>query len=774
MESLQKQIQQLSLEEKRAMVEKLLLKKSKLSDKVYQMSYGQKALWFIQESSLENTEYNIAFGVRINSEINTEFLCKALQMLVERHEVLRTVYPKKDGNPVQVVKGYQKLSFEEIDVSWADESKIMELTAQFNRKPFNLEDGPIMRTALFNNKSTESILVFSIHHIACDFSSLMVLQRELFIIYYGLKAGKPDVLPKPTHQFNDFCKWQDTVINSQTGEEMLNYWKKQFEGDLPVLEIATDKPRPPMQTFNGAAEPFEINSVLSAKLKSLALNEGVTLFTLILSAFQVLLHRYTNQNETIVGIPLSGRNLKDFESTVGYMINMAPIRAKFDADQSFSQFLAQIRDNVLNAMKHGEYPFPLLVEKLQPQRDPGRSPVFQATFELLKYQQMLGEKLPEDLKISPYEVPQQDGQFDIMLTLSEMSDNFIGIFMYNTDLFEADTIKRLIGNFLVLLNGIADNPRLRINELPILSELDKIKLLKEWNNTVRQFEQDSFVHRLFEKQVTANPNALAVSAYDGRLTYEELNRKSNQLAHYLHSLGMGSDKKIGICMNPSKYMLIALLGVLKSGATYVPIDPGYPEKRIEYIIQDADVKIILSAERIQIPQNNEKTVRINIDACEDVLLSQSDSNPDVLISPWNIAYILYTSGSTGTPKGVEVYHIGMMNYLLWCAQEYIKPDDDVGMPASFAYLPLVFDASITSFFTPLITGRFLLIPQKQGLEIFDDPDIQKGGFSFVKLTPAHLSLLKESLAKEKLNGFTKRVIIGGEALLSEQLAYFRK
>ena len=773
MEYLQKERQQLSLEEKRAMVEELLRKRSKRNDKTYQMSYGQRALWFIQESFPGNTSYNIAFAHRNNFEININTLCKALQKLVDRHDALRTVYPKKDGIPVQVVRGHQKLSFEEIDVREIDEGEIKELTAEFNRRPFSLEEGPIMRTALFKVRASESIFVFSIHHIACDFFSLMVLQKELLSLYYGLEAGKADTLPKPAYQFADYCRWQDTVINSQTSEEMLNYWKKQFEGDLPVLEITTDKPRPPIQTFNGAALYFEIDSVLSNKLKSLALSQGVTLFILILSAFQILLHRYTNQDDTIVGIPLSGRNQKGFNSIVGYMTNMAPVRGRFSGNQSFEQFLAQVKDTVIGAMKHGEYPFPLLVEKLRPHRDPGRSPVFQVTFELLKHQQMVGEGLFRELKISPYEVPQQDGQFDIMLTLNEMADNFIGVFSYNTDLFAVDTIKRIVESFIVLLNTITVDPKQGINELPILSESDKMKLLKEWNNTGRKIDEDSFVHHLFEKQAESTPRALAVYSYDGRMTYWELNQKSNRLAHYLQSLGMGLHKRIGICMKPSKYMVIALLGVLKCGATYVPIDPEYPEKRIEYIVDDADVEVILSTKDIFIPDAGE-AIRVNVDVSEGDLLRQSDSNPQVQLSPQNIAYILYTSGSTGTPKGVEVYHIGMLNYLLWCAQEYIKPNDNTSMPASFAHLPLVSDASITSLYTPLITGRYLLIPKKQGLEIFDDPAVQKGGFSFVKLTPAHLSLLKEKFIRKEMYAFAKRVIIGGEALFSEHLAYLKR
>ncbi len=774
MDNIEEKINQLSLEEKRTMLEELLHKKIGPADKTYPMSYGQKALWFIHESSPGNTAYNIAFGIRIHSEINMELLRKALQMLVDRHEALRTIYPRKDGIPVQTVKAYQKISCEDIDVSWADEKKINELTTQFNRRPFNLETGPVLRTALFRYNSTGAILVFSIHHIACDFSSLMILQRELFIAYYGLRDGRRDFLPGPTSQFYHFIQWQDSVIDSQMSEQLLNYWKEQLEGDLPVLNIATDNPRPAIQTFNGAAIPFEINSEISVKLKNFAQNKGVTIFALLLSAFQVLLHRYSNQNEAIVGIPLSGRNTKGFESVVGYMINMTPIRADFSDNPTFDNFIGQIKDTVINAIKHGDYPFPLLVEKLQPQRDPGRSPVFQVTFELLRYQQMLMEKLPEGLEISPYEVPQQDGQFDIMLTLTEMPDRFIGVFMYNTNLYKVDTINRMISNFLVLLNGIIDNSNQRINELPILSEQEKGKLLIDWNNTRREFAQDSFVHHLFEEHVRRNPNALAVSSYDGKLTYEQLNRKANQLSHYLKSLGMGPDKKVGICLNPSVYMIIGLLGVLKSGATYVAIDPGYPEKRIEYIIKDVDIKVLLSAENIEIPLNTGEIIRINLDSGQEALFSQRNDNLNIPINPRNIAYILYTSGSTGNPKGVEIYHIGMMNYLSWCAQEYIKPNDNVDMPASFAYLPLVFDASITSIYTPLITGRYLLIPKKQGLEIFDDPDIQKGGFSYVKLTPAHLSLLKESFEKEKLNEFTKRVIVGGEALVSEQLNYFRK
>ncbi|MCX7920843.1 MAG: amino acid adenylation domain-containing protein [Clostridia bacterium] len=774
MENTKKNIDQLTIEEKRAMIEELLRKKAGLIDKTYPLSYGQKALWFINESSPESTAYNIAFAIRINSEINIELLKKALQTLVDRHEVLRTIYPKKDGNPVQIVKGYQKLNFEEFNIGWADEIKIKELTAQFNRKPFDLENGPIMRTALFKLNLTESILVLSVHHIACDFSSLMVLQKEMFITYYGLQNGRGDTLPKPAFQFNDFREWQDSIINSPAAEQLLDYWKSQFEGDLPVLELVTDKQRPDIQTFNGGVVPFQINREVSAKLKRLAQNKGVTMFTLLLSSFQILLHRYTNQNEAVVGIPLSGRNGNGFESVVGYLINMAPIRARFTDNPTFDQFLKQMKDTVLNAMKHGEYPFPLLVEKLQPQRVQGRSPVFQVTFELLKYQQMVSETFQDDLKISPFEVPQQDGQFDIMLSLSEMPDKFVGVFMYNTDLFEAATIERLVENFLVLLNGIIDNPDQGIDELPIISEWDKERLLKDWNNTEREFDKDSFVHHLFEEQVKRNPSALAVSSYDGKMTYEELNDKANRVAHYLKSLGMGLDKKIGICLNPSMDMIVALLGVLKSGATYVAIDPGYPAQRIEYIIKDAGIEVILTAHNIEIPEGAGEITRIDIDVSQHILESQDSHNPNTVLSPQNIAYILYTSGSTGNPKGVAIYHLGMMNYLTWCAQEYIKPEDNTDRPASFAYLPLVFDASITSIYTPLITGRYLLIPQKQGLEIFSDPDIQKGGFSFVKLTPAHLSLLKESFDKKMLNGFAKRLIIGGEALLPEQLAYFKQ
>ncbi|MCV3211983.1 amino acid adenylation domain-containing protein [Plectonema radiosum NIES-515] len=711
------------LKENKAEILNLLQEQPNLLQ-VYPLSWGQRALWFLWQLAPESPAYNVAFNCRICSDVDVAALEKVFQVLSDRYPILRSSFPNLGTEPIQQVNLEQAVDFQQIDATNSSEEELKSLVFAAYESPFDLERGPVMRVRLFTRSQQEHILLLVIHHIVGEGWSIGILLDELKVLYPAFRTGREVTLPPPVHSHQDYVRWQKTIIESAEGERLWNYWQQQLAGELPVLNLPTDRPRPMEQTYNGASYPLYLSETLSQKLKELAQSERTTLYTILLAAFQVLLHRYTDQNNILVGCPTASRYRPEFTQIVGYLVNPVVMRADLSENPSFREFLAQVRNTVLAAIEHQDYPFPLIVERLQPRRDISRSPIFQACFVLQKLQQT-----PDVLKLyssqvstavewgglvlKPYEMPQQEGQFDLTLEIADADAFLVGVLKYNADLFNEDAIARMTGHFQTLLEGIVTHPELSIRQLPLLSEKQKYQLLVEWNDTECEYPTDKCIHQLFEEQVEKTPNALAVVFEKQQLTYQQLNQRANQLAYYLQSLGVKPEVLVGICVERSVEMVVGLLGILKAGGAYVPLDPTYPQERLSYMLADSGVEVLLTQESLveSLPSHTAQVVTLDTDW--DAIAQHSQNNLDAGVSSDNLAYVIYTSGSTGQPKGVQITHQNLVHSTsdrLKYYQNYQKIVNGFLLLSSFA-----FDSSVAGIFWTLCCGGKLILPQ-EGLQ----------------------------------------------------------
>ncbi len=643
---------------------------------VYPLSHGQQALWFLWQLAPESPAYNVAFSCRICSDLDVAALQKVFEVLTERHPILRSTFPRLGTEPIQQINLEQAVDFQQIDATNGSESELKEEVCAAYKSPFDLERGPIMRVRLFTRSQQEHILLLVIHHIAGEGWSIGILLNELKVLYPAFRTGQEATLPPPVHS-HQHVRWQKTIIDSAEGGLMWDYWQQQLAGELPVLNLPTDRIRPSVQTYNGASYPLYLSETLTQQLKELAQSESTTLYTILLAAFKVLLHHYTDQDDILVGSPTASRHRPEFTQIVGYLVNPVVLRANLSGNPSFREFLAQVRKTVIAAIAHQDYPFALIVKRLQPLRDSSRSIIFQASFVLQKLQQtpdvlkLYSAQIGTTIKwgglvLEPYEVPQQEGQFDLDLEMMEGSSSVVGALKYNTDLFDGSTIERMAGHFHNLLSAIVENPQQAVGELPLLSAAERHQLLTEWNDTATEYPTDKCIHQLFESQVEKTPHNVAVVFENQQLTYQQLNQKANQLAHHLLSLGVGPEVLVGICVERSVEMVVGLLGILKAGGAYVPLDPTYPQERLSYMFVDLSVQVLLTQQELlsSLPSHTAQVVCLDTDW--GTIEQHSQENFDVRVCSDNLAYVIYTSGSTGLPKGVLVAHRNLVNaYFAW-------------------------------------------------------------------------------------------------------------
>ncbi|MFP4411180.1 non-ribosomal peptide synthetase [Coleofasciculus sp.] len=762
----------LSAQEKRLLLAQLLREKASSTKSYYPLSYGQKALWFLHQSAPKSSAYNTAFPVRIRSDVDVSALLSAFQKLIDRHPCLRTTFPMRDGEPVQEIHGYQQVCFEEIDASTWTEDELNQNVVEAYQRPFDLERGPVLRVNLFTRSQQDHVLLLTIHHIASDGWSLWMLLQELRLLYPAQKAGTQAALPPLAHKYTDYIHWQTKKLAGAQGGQLWDYWQHQLAGELPVLNLPTDRPRPPVQTDHGASHPFKLNEKLTQGLQELAQTEGATLYMTLLAAFQVLLHRYTNQEDILVGSPTTGRSQSEFAGIVGCFVNSVVLRGNLSGNPTFKQFLSKMRQTVLDAIAHQDYPFPLLVERLQPNRDPSRSPLFQTLFVLQKPQwRELAELItPSEtvarvdwsgLDLEFFALPMQEGQFDLTLEMVEAKESLFGLFKYNTDLFDAATISRMLGHFQMLLEGIVAHPEQRLSDLPLLTPAERQTLLVAWNDTRQDYPKDTCIHQLFEAQVEQTPDAVAAVFEDQQLTYRDLNCRANQLAHYLEKLGVGPEVLVGICVERSLEMVVGLLGILKAGGAYVPLDPAYPKDRLSYMLSDAQVSVLLTQEKLvaQLPEHGALVVCLDTDW--RVISQESEEKPVSGVNFDNLAYVIYTSGSTGKPKGAMNTHGGISNRLLWMQDAYrLTPDDRVLQKTPFS-----FDVSVWEFFWPLLTGARLVVAKPGGHQdsAYLVRLIAEQKITTLHFVPSMLQVFLEEQGLERCSSL-RQVICSGEAL----------
>ncbi len=692
------------------------------TSRTYPLSHGQQALWFLYRLVSETAAYNVAFTARIHSHLDIAALRQAFQTLIDRHPILRITFREQDGVPVQEVNSNQEVYFKETDASTWNWDELNRKVIEAYQHPFDLERGPVLRVNLFTRSQQDHVLLLCVHHIACDAWSLWILLDELRLLYPVIRSGVQASLAPHKFSYQDYVSWQSQMLGSLEGERLWAYWKQQLAGELPVLNLPTDRPRPLVQTYQGASQVFKLSEELTSKLRGMAQAERVTLYMILLAAFQVLLHRLSGQEDILVGSPTVGRSQTEFAPIVGYFVNPIVLRAQISSNSTFKAFLAQVRLIVLEAIAHQDYPFPLLVERLQPHRDPSRSSLFQVLFILQKPQQegVIDLLLPSKtstrvdwggLLLEPFEMAQQEGQFDLTLEIVEAKETLFGVLGYNTDLFDAETITRMTGHFQTLLEGIVAHPEQQIAELPLLTEVERHQLLWEWNDTSKQYPQDQCIHQLFEQQVERTPEAVAVVFENQQLTYRELNCRANKVAHYLKSLGVEADMPVGICVERSLEMVVGLLGILKAGGAYVPLDPTYPQQRLSFMLSDSRISILLTQQRLveELPEHGATIVCLDED--NEQIDQHRQENPVSGVMASHLAYVIYTSGSTGKPKGVMVTHSGLCNFTKAQIQNFnMGVDSRILQFASFS-----FDASIAEFMMALGSGATLYIGTKISL-----------------------------------------------------------
>ena len=738
------------------------------NDLEYRLSFGQKALWFLYRLAPDSSAYNIAAAVRIRGSLNTTALRRAFQILVDRHASLRATFLEIEGEPFQRSNTCPELYFDHRDASNWDDASLQARLAEEAHKPFNLESGPPLRVCLFTLSQQEHVLSLTVHHMVADSWSLDVLMHELAVLYEGEKNGKPGTLPPLSCQYSDYIRWQEEMMAGAEGQRLWEYWRAQLSAAPALLNLPTDRPHPLVQTYRGDAEPFELSAALARGLRQLSLAHGATLYTILLTAFEVLLYRYTGQEDISIGSPSSaGRTRADMSGLVGYFVNTLVLRADLSGNPSFIELLARNRRRVLAAFEHQDYPFSLLVEKLQPARDPSYSPLFQVMFVLQKSHLLNGEGIAafalgtgnatmkfSDLIFESLPLKQQAAQVNLTLMMADTGGPLAGCLQYNTDLFDRTTMSRLCGHLQTLLESIVTDPDRSILSYPLLTENERDQLLVEWNNTCAAYPKGDCIHSLFEAQVEQRPHAAAVVFGHERLTYAELNKRANQLAHYLRRIGVGPEVRVGICLRRSLEMVVAMLGVLKAGGAYVPLDPAYPELRIAFMLEDAKIPVLLTQQSLldDLPAHSARV--IPVDAPMEDISREAAATPHSGVAASNLAYVIYTSGSTGNPKGVAIEHRSAVALLHW-AREIYPAEDLSGVLASTS---ICFDLAVFELFAPLSWGGKVILAESI-LDLSSLPAVDE--VSLINTVPSAMSeLLRAGLVPQR----SRTINLAGEAL----------
>ena len=725
------------------------------------LSFAQERLWFLAQLEPNNPTYNQPIALRLRGRLDVEVLKQALSEIIRRHESLRTNFTICDGKAVQVIQ--PQVNFEVSIVELTNslpsdrDAAIKKLVEQEAKKPFNLKQDLLIRTTLLKLNDLEHIVLFATHHIISDGWSIGVLVREIATLYQAFIANKPSPLPELSIQYADYAVWQREYLQGEVLDHQLNYWRQQLANNPPVLNLPTDYRRPNKLTYQGARQSFILNKSLTKALKILSQGEGVTLFMTLLAAFKLLLHRYSNQNDILVGTPIANRNQTEIEGLIGFFVNTLVIRTKFNHNSSFSDLLQQVKETTLGAYTHQDLPFEQLVEELKPERHLNRNPLFDVMFALQNATE--SQLTLPGLTLSSIKQEHKTAKFDLNLNLFESASGLEGTIEYSTDLFEPTTITRMLGHFQVLLETIVANPQQKLWELSFLTEAERQQLLVEWNDTAREYPQDKGIHQLFAVQVEKTPHAVAVVLENQQLTYQELNTKANQLAHYLRSQGVKPGVKVGICVQRSLEMLIGLLAILKAGGAYIPLDPSFPPQRLAYMLWDSQPEVLLTQQHLLTNLATPETKIICLDTDGAIIAQQSQVNLSSPITPNDLAYIIYTSGSTGKPKGVQISHSALSNFL--CSMEQnpgLTADDTLLAVTTYS-----FDIAALELFLPIIVGARLVIASQ---EIVADGEkllatLTDSKATVMQATPATWQLL---LASGWNGDHRLKVLCGGEAL----------
>ncbi len=732
------------------------------------LSLSQERFWVLDQLHSQNLSQNLTRCYRLAGQLDRRALAFALDEVVRRHEILRTEFHAINGVPEQVVLPSGRVKLHEVNLCTLSqgerETRLSRLSEEEALRPFDLSRGPLLRVTLFQLADADQVLLVVAHRIICDETSARLLLWELALCYEAWLNGKPPGTEENPSQYREVAAQPSTA-----SAEQLSYWKERLVGAPSSVDLPTDRSRPPVQTFRGAQRTTWIEAPLLEQLRNLSRSQDATLFMTLLAGLNVLLFRYSRQDDLVVGTRVAGRGRPELQKLIGPLENTVLLRVDLSGEPSFAELLRRVRETAQGAFSHQDLPFETLVEQLSMERDLSRNPLFQI---LVGLQESLPPDFPIGLPVSPFEVARGAEEFDLAVRCA-LTDNRLEVcFGYSTDLFDASTIERMLGHFMVLLEAAAENPGGQISRLPLLSPAERQHLLLNWNETQVEYPTNVPLNKFIEDQVEKTPHSVALIYESDKLTYRKLNSRANQLAHRLKTLGVGPDVLVGVFADRSIEMVVALLAVIKAGGAYVPLDPEYPKERIEAMLGDANPPVLLTQAHLldRVPKGAPDVICLDRDWA--ALQAESPENLPAEVTGTNLAYAIYTSGSTGKPKGVPNVHEGIVNRLLWMQDAYKLTAADRVLQKT----PYSFDVSVWEFFWPLMTGAALVVARPGGHR---DPAylvelIVKQNVTTIHFVPSMLGIFLETADVERCRTL-RQVFASGEALPFElQQRFFER
>ncbi|HEU0078030.1 MAG TPA: amino acid adenylation domain-containing protein, partial [Longimicrobiaceae bacterium] len=735
------------------------------------LSFAQQRLWFIDRLGPGSAAYNMPSTLRVRGTLDLRALERALAAMVGRHETLRTRFPARHGEPVQQVEPARTAVLPLVDLAGLPEERrgpeMERLSGEEARRPFDLAAGPLLRTTVLRLGETEAAVLFTLHHIVGDGWSVGILVREVSALYGAFSRGEAADLPELPVQYADYAVWQRAWLSGETLEAQIGYWRERLAGAPALLELPTDRPRPAVASDAGAWTGFRIGAETAAALRALSRREGTTLFMTLLAAWQLLLSRYSGQEDVVVGTPIAGRNRLETEGLIGFFVNTLALRGDLAGDPPFRGLLARVREAALGAYANQDLPFERLVEELAPGRDAGRHPVFQVFFAL--------ENAPaHTLHLPGLTLEARDTRsgaipFDLALSMAEEGEALAGELEYGTEIFDAPTVERLAAGFATLLEGIAAHPERRLSDLPLLTEAERATLLADWNATGREYPRGHTLHGLVAEQAARTPGAPAVASAGTVVSYAELEARANRLARHLLCRGVRLEECVGICVQRGPAMAVAILATLKAGAAYVPLDPEYPAERLAHLLADSGARLVLTERAVEARLPRTAAGTVCLDAERERIEACSPEAPDVAVAPESLAYVIYTSGSTGRPRGVAVPHRAVVNFATdMAARMGLGPSDRFLQFASPG-----FDVVVEEIFPAWLSGAAVvftagnLLAPAELLRVLEAEEV-----TGVELPTAywHEWVYELTRGGARLPAHLRQVIVGGERVLRERLA----
>ncbi|MDI1278800.1 condensation domain-containing protein, partial [Methylobacter sp.] len=706
------------------------------------LSFGQQRLWFLEQLEGPSATYNMPLAMRLEGTLDVAALEQALSEIIRRHEVLRANFKIENEQAVIRIRETAECPLTVVAAKEPRAEEEQRWIQQEARRCFDLVNDPLVHATLVQWTDSSQLFLLTMHHIVSDGWSLGIFLRELAALYEAFGKGLPSPLPELSIQYADYAHWQRQRLQGKVLDQLLDYWRKQLSGAPELLALPTDRPRPPVQTYHGRSLNAKLDADLSKRLQTLSQTMGGTLFMTLLSGFALLLSRYSGQEDIVIGTPVANRNHADIEPLIGLFINTLALRLDLSGNPSARELLARVRNTCLEAYEHQDVPFEQLVEELKPPRSLSYAPLFQVSFDL-QNTSMDAIAMP-GLSLCPVEQEAVAAKFDLSLSVEETATELLTVWNYNPDLFDEATIVRMMSHYRMLLEGMVAEQAACLGELPLLDERERQQILYAANATAQSYPAAHSFLDLFEAQAQATPDRIALSFTDQSLSYRQLYRRVRQLASSLQALGVGLEVLVALCVERSVDMVVGLLGIMRAGGAYIPLDPGYPPERLACVLDDARPLLLLTQERLEasLPANGARVICLDRD--REMLAGLAQQNPHSPVPPAgsNAAYVIFTSGSTGRPKGVQIQHRALLNFLVSMQREPGLSEQD----ALLAVTTISFDIAALEIYLPLISGAHLVLADREtaldGRQL--QATLQSHRITHMQATPATWRVLLES------------------------------